>query len=105
MKTGEMTLVGEQDPSVPLNMIVREELNHEFDNLTRLLQLNKESTNQIGPNSYEEIHHNQDGEKDFLELEVHAMGDNSDNGSSSREENGGFEDINPNKYRRLKSSF
>lgn len=41
----------------------------------------------------------------MLEFEVHALGDNSDNGSSSEDENWEFEEFDPENYGRLKSSI
>lgn len=64
--------------------------------------MNKENTNQIRPISCAEISHAQGSQTNSLELKVHAMGDSSSNYSSSEEE-GGFEDIDPGKYGRLKS--
>lgn len=74
-------------------MSIREGPKHELDNSTRLILLNKESSDQTRLNSYEEIIHAQGSDSYSSKFEAHSIGDSLDNGTSSGEENKGFEDI------------
>lgn len=52
-----------------------------------LMQPDKEDTHQLRLCRYEEINHPQGSKSNSSEFKVHALGDSSDNHSSSEEEN------------------